>query len=34
MIFIFLVDGGGSGGEVLGVLIGKSEPEWKMRRTG
>ncbi len=34
MIFIFLVDGGGSGGEVLGVLIGKNEPEWKMRRTG
>jgi hypothetical protein len=26
--------GGGGKGEVLGVLIGGSEPEWKMRRTG
>ncbi len=32
MIFIFFVEGGGGG--VLGVLIGGSEPEWKMRRTG
>jgi hypothetical protein len=26
--------GGGGRGEILGVLIGGSEPEWKMRRTG
>jgi hypothetical protein len=30
MIYIFFVEGGG----VLGVLIGGSEPEWEMRRTG
>jgi hypothetical protein len=34
MIFIFFVEGGGGGGGVLGVLIGGSEPEWEMRRTG
>jgi hypothetical protein len=34
MIFIFFVEGGGGGGGVLGVLIGGSEPEWKMRKTG
>jgi len=32
MIFIFFVEGGGGG--VLRVLIGGSEPEWKMQRTG
>jgi len=32
MIFIFFR--GGGGGEVLGVLIARSEPEWEMRRTG
>jgi hypothetical protein len=26
--------GGGGEGEVLGVLIGESELEWEMRRTG
>jgi hypothetical protein len=26
--------GGGGGGGVLGVLIGGSESEWEMRRTG
>ncbi len=30
MIFIFFVQGEGGGGEVLGVLIGGSEPEWEM----
>jgi hypothetical protein len=34
MIFIFFVEGGRGGGEVLRVLIGESEPEWEMRRTG
>jgi hypothetical protein len=34
MIFIFFVEGGGGGGGVLGVLIGGSELEWEMRRTG
>jgi hypothetical protein len=34
MIFIFVVEGGEGGGEVLGVLIGGSELEWEMRRTG
>ncbi len=33
-VFIFFVEGGGGGGGVLGVLIGGSEPEWEMRRTG
>jgi hypothetical protein len=33
MIFIFFMEGGGGGG-VLGVLIGGSELEWEMRRTG
>jgi hypothetical protein len=28
------VEGGGGGGGVLGVLIGGSEPEWEMQRTG
>jgi hypothetical protein len=32
MIYFFLVEGGGGG--VLGVLIGESEPEWEMQRTG
>jgi hypothetical protein len=32
MIFIFFCGGGGGG--VLGVLIGESELEWEMRRTG
>jgi len=30
----FLWKGGGGGGGVLRVLIGGSEPEWEMRRTG
>jgi hypothetical protein len=34
MIFIFFVEGGRGGGGVLGVLIGGSEVEWEMRRTG
>jgi hypothetical protein len=34
MIFIFFVEGGGGGGGVLRVLIGGSEPEWEMRKTG
>jgi len=35
MIFIFFRGGGeGVEGGVLRVLIGGSEPEWKMRRTG
>jgi hypothetical protein len=34
MIFIFFVEGGGGAGGVLGVLIGGSEPEWEMRKTG
>jgi len=34
MIFIFFMEGGGGGGGVLGVLIGGSEPEWEMQRTG
>jgi hypothetical protein len=34
MIFIFFMEGGGGGGGVLGVLIGESEPEWEMQRTG
>jgi hypothetical protein len=34
MIFIFFVEGGGGGGGVLGVVIGGSELEWEMRRTG
>jgi hypothetical protein len=34
MIFIFFVEGGGGEGGVLRVLIGGSEPEWEMRRTG
>jgi hypothetical protein len=32
MIFIFFMEGGW--GEVLGILIGGSEPEWEMRKTG
>jgi hypothetical protein len=34
MIFIFFVEGGRGEGEVLGVLIGGSELEWEMRKTG
>jgi hypothetical protein len=34
MIFIFFVEGGRGWGWVLGVLIGGSELEWEMRRTG
>jgi hypothetical protein len=34
MIFIFFVEGGRGGGGVLRVLIGGSELEWEMRRTG
>jgi hypothetical protein len=36
MIFIFSWrgGGGGGGGGVLGVLIGGSELEWEMQRTG
>jgi hypothetical protein len=34
MIFIFFVEGGGGGDGVLGILIGGSELEWEMRRTG
>jgi hypothetical protein len=32
--YFFSWRGGGGGGGVLGVLIGGSEPEWEMRRTG
>jgi len=28
------LEGGGGGGAILGVLIGGSEPEWEMQRTG
>jgi hypothetical protein len=34
MIFICFVEGGGGGGGVLRVLIGGSELEWEMQRTG
>jgi hypothetical protein len=34
MIFIFFVEGGRGGGGVLGILIGESELEWEMRKTG
>jgi hypothetical protein len=34
MIFIFFVEGGVGGGGVLWVLIGGSELEWEMQRTG
>jgi len=34
MIFIFFLEGGKGGGGVLKVLIGGSEPEWEMQRTG
>jgi len=34
MILFYFVEGGGGGGGVLGVLIGGSELEWEMRKTG